>query len=201
MTPVVWRQVLELLKCPTLQPVPAQQSCELPKLTWCRATERRKGSLPPVQMLLNAQLKSDGHRWRCCSQLCWRVGCRCSLLPQVWLDLDWFECSFAMDTDTFCSAWQPVSQPHWQFSVTSCPTRLEILRSSFHRAWMWGGIDNCVLQSSLLTVFSFFFRTAIFYNVVSSVFAAFGLLAGLLLGSQEGLSSWLLSATVTIMIS
>ena len=49
-----------------------------------------------------------------------------------------------------------------------------------------------------LTVSSFF-RTAIFYNVVSSVFAAFGLLAGLLLGSQEGLSSWLLSATVTIM--
>ena len=48
-----------------------------------------------------------------------------------------------------------------------------------------------------LTVYSF--RTAIFYNVVSSVFAAFGLLAGLLLGSQEGLSSWLLSATVTIM--
>ena len=31
------------------------------------------------------------------------------------------------------------------------------------------------------------------------MFAAFGLLAGLLLGSQEGLSSWLLSATVTIM--
>ena len=51
---------------------------------------------------------------------------------------------------------------------------------------------------SLLTISSFF-RTAIFYNVVSSVFAAFGLLAGLLLGSQEGLSSWLLSATVTIM--
>ena len=49
-----------------------------------------------------------------------------------------------------------------------------------------------------LTVSSFF-RTAIFYNIVSSVFAAFGLLAGLLLGSQEGLSSWLLSATVTIM--
>ena len=46
---------------------------------------------------------------------------------------------------------------------------------------------------------SSFFRTAIFYNVVSSVFAAFGLLAGLLLGSQEGLSSWLLSATVTNM--
>ena len=42
-----------------------------------------------------------------------------------------------------------------------------------------------------------FCRTAIFYNVVSSVFAVFGLFAGLLLGSQEGLSSWLLSATVS----
>ena len=36
-----------------------------------------------------------------------------------------------------------------------------------------------------------------FYNIVSSVFAALGLLVGLLLGSQEGLSSWLLSATVS----
>ena len=41
------------------------------------------------------------------------------------------------------------------------------------------------------------FRTAMFYNIVSSVFAALGLLVGLLLGSQEGLSSWLLSATVS----
>ena len=45
-----------------------------------------------------------------------------------------------------------------------------------------------------------FCRTAIFYNVVSSVFAVFGLFAGLLLGSQEGLSSWLLSATVGVVI-
>merc|ERR1719204_2889385 len=43
-------------------------------------------------------------------------------------------------------------------------------------------------------------RTAIFYNVVSSVFAVFGLFAGLLLGSQEGLSSWLLSATVGVFL-
>ena len=59
--------------------------------------------------------------------------------------------------------------------------------------------DKVQFKVVSLTVSSFF-RTAIFYNVVSSVFAAFGLLAGLLLGSQEGLSSWLLSATVTIMI-
>ena len=58
--------------------------------------------------------------------------------------------------------------------------------------------DKVQFKVVSLTVSSFF-RTAIFYNVVSSVFAAFGLLAGLLLGSQEGLSSWLLSATVTIM--
>ena len=45
-----------------------------------------------------------------------------------------------------------------------------------------------------------FCRTAIFYNVVSSVFAVFGLFAGLLLGSQEGLSSWLLSATVSVVM-
>merc|ERR1719204_2581451 len=43
-------------------------------------------------------------------------------------------------------------------------------------------------------------RTAIFYNVVSSVFTVFGLFAGLLLGSQEGLSSWLLSATVGVFL-
>merc|ERR1712080_431036 len=43
-------------------------------------------------------------------------------------------------------------------------------------------------------------RTALFYNIVSSVFAGFGLLAGLLLGSQEGLSSWLLSATVGVFL-
>ena len=54
---------------------------------------------------------------------------------------------------------------------------------------------NFNLKLSLKTVSSVF-RTAIFYNVVSSVFAIFGLLAGLLLGSQEGLSAWLLSATV-----
>ena len=45
-----------------------------------------------------------------------------------------------------------------------------------------------------------FCRTAIFYNIVSSVFAVFGLFAGLLLGSQEGLSSWLLSATVSVVM-
>ena len=45
-----------------------------------------------------------------------------------------------------------------------------------------------------------FCRTAIFYNVVSSVFAVFGLFAGLFLGSQEGLSSWLLSATVGVVM-
>lgn len=43
-------------------------------------------------------------------------------------------------------------------------------------------------------------RTAMFYNIVSSVFAALGLLVGLLLGSQEGLSSWLLSATVGVFL-
>jgi len=43
-------------------------------------------------------------------------------------------------------------------------------------------------------------RKAIFYNIVSSIFAALGLLVGLLLGSHEGLSSWLLSATVGVFL-
>jgi len=43
-------------------------------------------------------------------------------------------------------------------------------------------------------------RTAIFYNLVSSIFAGLGLLVGLLLGSHEGLSSWLLSATVGVFL-
>merc|ERR1712032_1481669 len=55
--------------------------------------------------------------------------------------------------------------------------------------------DFALLLSQGMTV-----RTAIFYNIVSSVFAAFGLLAGLLLGSQEGLSSWLLSAAVGVFL-
>ena len=43
-------------------------------------------------------------------------------------------------------------------------------------------------------------KAAIFFNILSSVFAVFGLLSGLFLGSSEGYSSWLLSSTVGVFI-
>ena len=43
-------------------------------------------------------------------------------------------------------------------------------------------------------------KTAILFNIFSSIFAVFGLLSGLLLGSSEGYSSWLLSSTVGVFI-
>lgn len=43
-------------------------------------------------------------------------------------------------------------------------------------------------------------KVAVMYNCVSSIFAFIGLVAGLLLGSHEGFSSWLLAATVGVFL-
>ena len=55
--------------------------------------------------------------------------------------------------------------------------------------------DFALLLSNGMSV-----RAAVVYNLLSSVFAAAGLVAGLLLGTQGEASGWLLSATVGVFI-
>ena len=55
--------------------------------------------------------------------------------------------------------------------------------------------DFALLLHSGMTV-----KVAVFYNLVSSVFAFLGLLVGLVLGTQGNFSSWLLSGTVGVFL-
>jgi hypothetical protein len=43
-------------------------------------------------------------------------------------------------------------------------------------------------------------KTAVLFNILSSIFSVFGLLVGLLLGSSGQFSSWLLASTVGVFI-
>ena len=145
-------------------------------------------------MLLHAQLQFDGHRRRRCSQFCRRARCRRRLLPQVSFQLVSIGFNWSVTVSSLCSLAAGFST-----SVAVLCHELPHEVGDFALLLSQGMTVRCGinfnLKLSLITISSVF-RTAIFYNVVSSVFAAFGLLAGLLLGSQEGLSSWLLSATV-----
>ena len=55
--------------------------------------------------------------------------------------------------------------------------------------------DFALLLHSGMTV-----KVAVFYNLLSSVFAFLGLLVGLVLGTQGNFSSWLLSGTVGVFL-
>ena len=55
--------------------------------------------------------------------------------------------------------------------------------------------DFALLLHSGMTV-----KVAVFYNLLSSIFAFLGLLVGLLLGTQGDFSSWLLSGTVGVFL-
>ena len=61
--------------------------------------------------------------------------------------------------------------------------------------WFWQVGDFALLLSAGMSAWA-----AVLYNLLSSVFAAAGLVAGLLLGTQGEASGWLLSATVGVFI-